>query len=356
MTTDLNFTTTRHDAPVQNYTPPTIKRTELDPVRIGVKTSDEFSTSESSESSESTPMTDADRRAKRKEEFREAASIRERALKMQRDAEEQSKQYRQFSELMHQAKEDPTILAKALNMDPSEFSRKIFNKQYSIKDDPAPQKEESQEEKTQRRLDEYERFIEEEKERRAKEQAQNNDLYHQSIKRKYIESSILPCIKEEHEFIKRNDVESCAEMIYDLMNSAFQEHLKNGGAEQNFPLKAEDVVNEMEESLEKRAEEELQKARGISKLRKYFRDDDEFRYNDRDRFRSEDKYQEKSEDQPERQEFISKKSMYSRKPTISSSMGPSAPPTSFGEERSLQNRPVLNRAERLRRVQKVLGG
>ena len=34
-------------------------------------------------------------------------------------------------------------------------------------------KEESPEEKTQRRLDEYERYIQEEKERRIKEQAQN---------------------------------------------------------------------------------------------------------------------------------------------------------------------------------------
>lgn len=339
------FTTTKTETTIQNNIIPSVKRVEIDPIRVGGKQIDESPRSEdSSVEVSSEPMTDQERRAKRKEEFREAASIRERALKMQREAEGKSKQFKQFSELMQQAKEDPTVLARALNMDPSEFSRKIFNKQYSIKDDPAPQKEESPEEKTQRRLDEYERYIQEEKERRIKEQAQNNEHQNQMIKRNYIEKSILPCIKDEHEFIKRNDEQVCAEMIYDLMNSAFNEHLMAGGTEENFPLKAEDVVNEMELSLEKRAEEELEKARGISKLRKYFRDED--RYERSDRY----------EERPERQEQIThKRSMYSSKPTISSSMGPSAPPTSFGKEFSSANRPVLNRAERLRRVQRVLG-
>lgn len=343
------FTTTKTENTVQNNIIPSIKRVEIDPIRVGGKQVDESPRDEHSDpETSSEPMTDQERRVQRREEFREAASIRERALKMQREAEGQSKQFKQFSELMQQAKEDPTVLAKALGMDPSEFSRKIFNKQYSIKDDPAPQKEESQEEKTQRRLDEYERYIEEEKDRRAKEQAQNNDLYNQSIKRRYIENSILPCIKDEHEFIKRNDAEVCAEMIYDLMNSALQEHMMAGGNEQTFSLKAEDVVNEMEQNLEKRAEEELEKARGIGKLRKYFRDDDRYE----DRYERSDRYEERPE-RPERQEPIaSKKSMYSSKPTISSSLGTSAPTSSFGE------RPykVQSRAERLRRVQKVLGG
>ena len=74
-------------------------------------------------------MTDQERRAKRKEEFGEAASIRERALKMQREAEGKSKkQFKQFFRIDATSKRRSNCSARALNMDPSEFSRKIFKK------------------------------------------------------------------------------------------------------------------------------------------------------------------------------------------------------------------------------------
>lgn len=284
------------------------------------------------------PVSPEERRSQRKEEFREAASIRERALKMQRDAEEQGKQYKQFSELMQQAKEDPTILAKALNMDPSEFQRKIFNKSFSIKDDPVPVKEETFEEKTQRRLEQYESQLAEERERRNQELRQNNELQIQKVKRDYIQENIYPSINESHEFIMRNDKESCASLVYDLMNNAYQEHLQKGGQPESFTLRAEDVVNQMEEELEKRAEEELEKIRGIGKLKKYFREDSSYRGEDGGL---------------QRKDFSSRRQA---SPTLSNSYGPSAP-TSLGSSNGMSSRkiPLSNKQERLKRLRSNLG-
>lgn len=281
------------------------------------------------------PLTDAERRQQRKAEYREAASIRERALRMQKEAEDKIKQTQQFAQLMQRAKEDPTVLAQALNMDQGEFQRKMFNKMYNIKDEP--QKPETFEEQTKRRLEQYEQELSRNKEYQAEQTKIHVEQTKQQIKNTFVRDNILPCINESHEFIHRNDKQSCAYLVYDLMNQAFQEHCEKGGSEANFSLKAEDVVNQMEEELQKRAEEQLQEARSIGKLKKYFGEEDEG-YS------------------------IRKKDFSSRRdasPTLSRSIGVSAPPslTSSLPSSSVSSKkiPLKDKNARLMRLQRVLG-
>lgn len=300
---------------------------------------EERTESQAQEGQSSAPLTDAERRAKRKEEYREAASIRERALRMEREAKQKIQQTQQFSELLSQAKEDPTVFAKLLNMDPGEFQRKIFNKAYSIKEDPEPQKEETFEEQTKRRLERYEQEMSQDKERRAQEARQHLEIESQRIKHSFIQNNILPHINESHEFINSYDKYNCAGMIYDLMNSAYQEHCDKGGDESNFSLKAEDVINQMEEELEKQAEEQILGARNIGKLKKYFNESS-----------SDDGFSVRKKDFSGR----------SASRTISNSFGPSAPPSVIRNSdlggNSIQRKiPLKDRNKRLMQVQKVLG-
>lgn len=305
-------------------------------IRINQSSNSE-SLEEKSQESDSSVMTDAERRQQRKAEYREAASIRNRALQMQKQAEEQIKQTKQFAELMQQAKEDPTILAKALNMDPSELQRKMFNKMYSIKEDPAPVKEETFEEQAKRRMDQYEQMMAQDKERIQQERYQEAERETQRIKHNYISDNILPCITEMHEFIHHNDKQSCAALVYDLMNQAYQEHCNSGKSPESFALKAQDVVDQMEEELEKRAQEQLMSAKNVSKLKKFFRDED-------------DEYS------------IRKKDFSHRRPqTLSSSMGYSAPPTlsssnNISSSVSSRKIPLKNKSARLAQAKRNLGG
>lgn len=218
----------------------------------------------------------AERRAKRREEYKEAASIQNRAIQMQKKAEERLRQTESLAALMNQAKEDPTILAKALNLSPEDFQRKIFNKMYSIKEDlETEEREETFEEETRRKLREYEEEKRQDRLKREQEEIQRSELNSKEVKYRYIEKNILPVITDEHEFIVKNDKEACASMVYDLMNQAFGEHSEKGGTEEDFELKAIDVIDQLEEELEKRAEQQILEARSISKLKKYFSSEEE---------------------------------------------------------------------------------
>lgn len=328
------------------------KPIEVKKIRVG--SYNEFSSSDQevdklSSSSEQTSdaqveekqLTDVERRAKRREEFRDAAAIRERALKMERQAQQKIKETEQFNSLMYQAKDDPLVLAKALNMDPSEFQRKIFNKMYSIQEDePAKEQEESFEEQTKKRLDEYERERAEERERAAQESRQNAEANMQKIKHNYITDKIMPHINETHELIHQNDKYSCAALAYDLMNQLYQDHCSKGGTEEDFDVSPKDVLDQMEEELYKRTEEQLSKAKNISKLKKYFAREDAF--NDSN--------------------SISRKSFAQRRTeprsmTLSHSMGGATPAAVSSSQSHVSDRKVSirDRSSRLARAQRVLG-
>ena len=256
------------------------------------------------------PISDAERRAKRKEEYRQSALVHQRAQAQLKQAEEKLKQVSQFSALMEQGKEDPVVLAKALGLTPEEFQRKLFNKMYSIKEEAPPVKEETFEEQTKRKLAEYEAERQAEKVRREEEIRQESLRAANDVKHRYIQNNIMPAITEQHEFILRNDKHSCAAFVYDLMNQAFQEHAAKGGTEADFSLRAEDVVNQMEEELEKQATSQMLEAKNISKLKKYFRDE------------------EQDDLGLHRKEFgSSQRRQHTPSTTLSSSLGPSAPPS-----------------------------
>ena len=82
--------------------------------------------------------------------------------------------------------------------------------------------------------------------------------------------------------------------------------------------------------LEKEQKKNSKKQEVSLNSEKYFRDEDRYEKKKSDRY----------EERPKQEQITHKRSMYSSKPTISSSMGPSAPPTSFGKEFSSANRPV----------------
>jgi len=307
---------------------------------------------ETSSQSQEVSVSDEERRAKRREEYKEAASIRERAIQMQKQAEQRIKETEQFTSLMQQAKEDPTILAKALNMDPGEFQRKIFNKTYSIQDDPAPVREESFEEQTRRKLEEYDQERAQEKERKAQEAREYQEREFNRVKNSYINDNILPHINENHEFIHKNDKHSCAALVYDLMNQAFQDHCASGGDPNSFELKAQDVVEQMEEELQRRAEDQLTQARSMNKLKRFFRDE-EVEYQRPEQLsssssRSRSVFEE--DGTIKRKDFTRKAS-----PTISSSLGVGAPP--FGSSTAVpeRNLPLSDRHARRLRAMKNLG-
>lgn len=227
-------------------------------------------------STESVDETSVERRTRRAAEYREAANIRDRALEMKRQAENQLKETSEFKTLMNQAKEDPTILAKALGMDSSEFQRKMFNKMYSIKEEAVPEKEENFEEQTKRRLSEYEQERAQEKDRQLQQMAEQRLQKDVADKNNYVKNKIIPSINEGHEFIINNGTEYCANLIYDSMNAMYKAEVEKAyqqGRQYNpddFQLQAIDVIDQMEEELYKRSEEQMIKARSVKKLSKYF--------------------------------------------------------------------------------------
>lgn len=340
----------RHPAGSNIVTNPLeVKTVKVSGTSLGPDTETVAQEIESSAGSESTgtntsttavPLTEAEKRAKRREEYRDAALVRERAVNMQKQAQDQIKQTHEFYTLMQQAKEDPIVLAKALNMSPEEFQRKLFNKMYSIKEDAPVKKEETFEEQTKRKLQEYEQEREMDKQRRAEEAQKHSEVEFQRVKHSYVTDNILPLINETHEFIQRNDKYSCAAFIYDLMNQAYQEAQNT---KQEFTLKAEDVVNQLEEELEKNARQQLEEARKIGKLKNHFRDDAA-----------------PSDALVPRKDFrkVSSNVTHSS-PTLSNTLGASLSPAvsspAFGASSPAKKIPLSNRQARLEAAKRNLG-
>jgi hypothetical protein len=286
-------------------------------------------------------QTPEERRAKRKEEFREANDIRNRAIAMEKRAKEQMTQTSELKALLDQAKDDPTVLAKALNMDQAEFQRKIFNKTFSIADEPKKEKEETFEEQTKRRLAEYEEERAAERKRQADSSQKEYEQKIQNIKYTYVKDNIMPLITEEYECILDNGKEACAEQVYDLMNAAYQDEIKQAEAvgrtfnPADFTLQAIDVIKELEEKLEEFTVSQISRLKEKKKFKSHFRD--------------EERREEAQEYAPivRRSATLSHSSLSSAPPSVSSPFGESSSPA--------RKIPLKNREARREQVKRVLG-
>jgi antitoxin component of RelBE/YafQ-DinJ toxin-antitoxin module len=202
-------------------------------------------------------LTPEQRRAERRAAFKRAADVERRAVQMQKQAQEQLNQMKQFQSFMEQAKKDPTAVAKALGMDPTEFLRQYQNQMFNIPNEPVKPAEES----VQERLARYE-------EERKREKEELQQYKSQQIRNEYIQSRILPVIisdPDKFELLNQNGKEQCASFIYDMMDA----HFRTTGEELN-PL---DVAEEMEAQLTKEFEEKLVATRKVKKFAKHFRTD-----------------------------------------------------------------------------------
>lgn len=198
---------------------------------------------------------EAPTRVERAAQFKHASSVERRAQQMKKDAEAQLAQAKNFQQVMEQAKKDPTVIAKALGMDPQEFYRQYQNVMLNVKEEPAPLKPE---EEMKARLDKYEQ-------ERAQERQQLETMQSQTIRNNYISTKILPVITantEKFELLNMNGKDACAGFIYDLMDS----HYRQTGQE----LDANEVAEEMERQLTDEIETKIQAVRKVSKFSKHF--------------------------------------------------------------------------------------
>lgn len=214
---------------------------------------------ETHEAPESTPE---ERRDQRRQQFKSAADVERRAINMQKQAEEQLKQLNQFKTFMEQAKKDPTVMARALNMDPTEFLRQYQNAMFAIPNDPKQEGPKlSPEEEVKARLERYDA------ERKA-EREQFAEMRSNSIRQDYIQNKILPVIlsnPSQYEILNLNGRDTCAGFIYDMMNA----HYLQTGQE----LNPQDVADEMENQLSKEYEEKILMTKKLNKFKDHFRDD-----------------------------------------------------------------------------------
>lgn len=203
-------------------------------------------------------LTPEQQRAERRAAFKRAADVEKRAIQMQKQAQEQMAQLKQFQNFMAQAKQDPTAVAKALGMDPTDFLRQYQNQMFNIPNEP---EKPAPEEDIKTRLARYE-------EERRKEKEELQQYKSQQIRNDYIQSRIIPVITadtEKFELLNMNGRDQVAGFIYDMMDA----HFRSTGEELN-PL---DVAEEMENQLTKEFEEKLQATRKLKKFGKHFRTD-----------------------------------------------------------------------------------
>ena len=214
----------------------------------------------SPEATTTSPPTDAEKRAARREEFRNAANAERRAMEMQKQAQAQLNQAKQFQALMEQAKKDPTAVARALGMEPTEFLRQYQNAMFNI---PTTVEEPklNPEEEIKQRLSKYE-----DERRREKEEFER--WKSQTVRNDYISAKILPVITsdpDKFELLNQNGKEACAGFIYDMMDA----HYRATGEE----LNPSDVAEEMENQLVKEFEEKIAQTKKVKKFSKHFRYD-----------------------------------------------------------------------------------
>lgn len=213
---------------------------------------------ESENASNQTELTPEQERNERRSAFKRAADVEQRARQMQKQAQEELKKLEQFKQFMSTAQKDPTAVAKALGMDPTEFLRQYQNAMFSIPNDPPKP---APEEDVKTRLERYE-------EERRKEKEELQQFKSQSIRNEYIQSKILPVIQsdvDKYELLNQNGKEQCASFIYDMMDA----HYRATGEE----LNPQDVAEEMENQLTKEFEEKLASTKKLKRFSKHFRTD-----------------------------------------------------------------------------------
>lgn len=199
-----------------------------------------------------------EKRKARREEFHRARNAEARAMQLQKEMEGQRKQFDQFKQFMEMAKKDPTAVAKAFGMDPTEFLRQYQNAMFNIPNEPPKP---TPEEDLKARIERYEEERKQEKQAMIQEREQMQ-------RSNFIQFQILPVINgntERFELLNLNGKEQCAEFIYDMMNSHWQQT--------GEVLKAEDVAEEMENQLAKEMEDKINSTKKLKKFNKHFRYD-----------------------------------------------------------------------------------
>lgn len=199
-------------------------------------------------------------RTERATQFRRARDIEKRAMEMKKQAEQQFDQAKGFQQLMQEAKKDPTVLAKAMGMDPSELYRLYSNKMLSLPDEPEPVKPE---EEVKQRLDRYEA-------ERVQERQRYNELQSQTVKQTYVSTKILPVITGDTErfaLLNMQGKDQAANFIYDIMDS----HYRTTSEE----LDPAEVAEEMEKQLTEEIESKVKEIRKVSKFSKHFQPEEQ---------------------------------------------------------------------------------
>ncbi len=211
------------------------------------------------EATEAPDKSQAERRAERRNEWKQAADVQRRAMNMQKEAEEKIKEADQIKKLLEEAKKDPTAIARALNESPTDYLKRYQNQMFEIPNEVPL----SPEQEVKQRLEKYE-------DERKKEREQFQELQSLTIKQNYISNKILPVLmsdKDKFEILNNNDPNLSAAFIYDIMN----EHFTKTGEE----LSANDVAEEMENILFKEIESKLASTRKYKKLSKYFKEEEQ---------------------------------------------------------------------------------
>ena len=197
----------------------------------------------------------ADKRAERRDSFKEADKAYQRAMAMQKEAAAKLDQAKKFAELQALADSNPIELAKALGKDPTEFLRKYQTNMFGLKDEEPAADVKSE-------LDKYA------KEREADRQAMHQMQFHIN-KNNYIKDKILPELTKDpdkYELITKKNLDGNASLMYDIMN----EHYQKYGEE----LTAAEVADEMEAGLMKEVETSIKNAKEFKKLAAHFRVDE----------------------------------------------------------------------------------
>ena len=182
----------------------------------------------------------------------EGTSILLRANKREREISEREKKLKQdkqevdtFKQLMAQAREDPTILAKALNMDPQDLYNKYTNKVLSLPDKQDPPSPEKQRQSKLEQIEKQQAFL-------LEQQARLD-------RANFIKDNIAPHTVDADKFpLINKDKEAALQYMYDTMNAHF---LATGGMKNGQPvgeiLSAADLAEELENLLTEKAEENI---------------------------------------------------------------------------------------------------
>lgn len=201
----------------------------------------------------------AEERQERRASFKRAADIERRAQQEMKIAKEKISQASRVDALLQEAKKDPTAVARALGIEPTEFLRQYQNAMFNI---PTTVEEKlSPEQELRQKLEKYEQ-------ERKSEKEQFLQMQSQTVRSNYIYSKILPVINQDsdkYELLNMNGKEKCAEFIYDMMDA----HYRQTGEE----LSAQDVAEEMEEQLTKEYLQRIETTKTIKKFSKHFSTD-----------------------------------------------------------------------------------